>query len=87
MSTSIVKYIKKPINLIGYSNTYFPTSIESLVGDDHNYEENIITWIIKNPHFIKAYITVDRETGERNYCSSYMDFCSKLQEEKIVNKI
>jgi hypothetical protein len=84
---TIIKYIKKPINLIGYSNTYFPTSIESLAKEDHDYEENIITWIIQNPHFIKSYIAVDSETGERNYYSNYMDFYSGLQKKEMVNVI
>ena len=84
---SIVPYIKKPINLIGYSNTYFPASIEDLAREDSNYEDNIITWIIQNPHFIKSYITIDRETGERYYYKNYQDFSCKLQERKIENKI
>jgi hypothetical protein len=73
----ILKYIQKPFNLIGYSSTYFPSNIDELNDDDN--KDDIIYWIMDNPHSIKSYTVVDRETGEKYHYSNYWDFYVKLQ--------
>ena len=75
----IIKYIKKPFNLIGYSSTYFPKNIEELIEENEFFEDDIITWIMENPHSIKSYIAVDRETGAKYYYRNYDDFYNKLE--------
>jgi hypothetical protein len=74
----IIKYIKKPFNLIGYSNTYFPKDIQEIIDENKNYKDDINYWIINNPHFIKSYIAVDRETGEKYFYKNYSQFYEKL---------
>lgn len=75
----IIKYIKKPFNLIGYSSTYFPKNIEELIAKNLFFEDDIITWIMENQHSIKSYIAVNRETGDKYYCRNYEDFYNKLE--------
>jgi len=72
----IIAYIKKPFNLIGYSSTFFPKNIEESVKENEN---DVIGWIINNPHSIKSYIAVNRETGEKYFYTNYQDFYDKLE--------
>jgi hypothetical protein len=75
----IIKYIEKPFNLIGYSSTYFPQNINQLTEMGEMYENNVLPWIINNPHSIKMYIAVDRETGEKYHYENYGDFVNCLE--------
>jgi hypothetical protein len=79
----IIKYLKKPFNIIGYSNTWFPKNINELKEEDSSYEQNILTWITENPYFVKSYTAVNRENGEKYIFNNYKDFCDKIEEFRI----
>lgn len=79
-NSKLIKYIKKPFNLIGYSNTWFPKNLEELKNEDYEYECNILNWIINNPHSIKSYTAVHKETGEKFIFKNYNDFYEKIKE-------
>jgi hypothetical protein len=87
----IIKYLKTPINIIGYSDTYFPTQEEYINSvytnnDSEDLLDSIIAWIIKNPHLIKSYTVVNYKNHEQYFFSSYNDFVDKISQIRLENK-
>lgn len=76
----IINYLKKPFNLIAYSGTWFPFSLENLIEQDCYYKNNIMLFILNNPHLIKSYTVVDEQSGEKIFLKSYNDLYEKIKE-------
>ena len=74
----IIDYIKKPFNLIGYSGTWFPASLEKLIEEDYDYKDNVFFWILSNIQMIKSMTVINEKTGEKYFCDSYKEFCDKV---------
>ena len=71
----ILDYIKRPFNIILYSQTWYPETITDLDKYDNN---TIIYNILKTPEIIKSYLYVNYETGDKSvlYCN-YEDILIK----------
>jgi hypothetical protein len=77
----IIKYIKKPFNLIGCSYTWFPLNIENLLKEQSNSSDDyeLYLWIINNNSMIKTYTVIDEKNNTKYSCENYQDFCEKLK--------
>ena len=68
-----IEDIKKPFDLILYSNTFYIKDLDK-IEDDEDAKNTIIEYILKYPENVKSYTYVNSKTGDKNLFNTYNDF-------------